>query len=322
MHLIGSTVLACLNLIGWAAVSAALLLRWEPFFGPDGQWATVVVLPLLAIWLAVCLVAVVFSVDRTARLLRCRRDPEYVANLALDLLAEKGTPRRRALQTLADYFGQPADLALCWPFEGSCQAWQCEAFRAAVREQLEVGATAAARPTEGQTESQPKQTPAADSGAALEPLRRGVAETAEMLADVIKDSMLDWTPDDEAGGPESEPLPTMETFRFVEALRAPAESALTSLADVINDAPDARTLRAVPDPCIEVLGDLLDEALKVGLKLRVEAALAGVPALQGPHLPRRWKKYRAVAPPEAGPTRDWVKKFRRMKADEGNALGT
>jgi hypothetical protein len=187
----------------------------------------------------------------------------------------------------------------------------------AVGLRMRLGADPADTGTAGAGREQPD---ADEPTSPLEPLCRGAAETAGMLADVIKDSMLDWTPDDEdENAPEEEPLPTMEPFRFVEALRGPAEIALTSLADAINEAPDAPAIRAVPDPCIEVLGDLLDEALKVGLKLRVDAALAGLPALQAPHTARRWKKKDGGARPGAGPTRDWVQKFRRMKADEGNA---
>jgi hypothetical protein len=310
MHLIGSTVLACLNLAGWLAVVVLLFARQDAVFPDLGGGAAVGLALALACWLAVCVLGVVGYAQRCARCLRCRRDRDYLADLSLDVECARAETRHQAFQTLADYCSQPLGRAGFWPF-GSWAASQVERMRdlltARFKAEAEVKAEAAERAASAE------ELTAGDLGP------RNVAEATEWLADVIKDSLLDWTPTEEdENGPAAEPLPPLESYRFVEALRGPAEAALTSLADAINEAPDALALRAVPDPCIEVLGDFLDEALKVGLKLRVEAALAGLPALQGPHA-RRWKKHRAVAPPGAGPTRDWVKKFRRMKGDERNS---
>jgi hypothetical protein len=311
MHLIGSTVLACLNLAGWLGVAVLLFARQEAVFPDLGGGAAVGLALALAFWLTVCVMAVVGCAHRFARCLRCRRDPDYVARLSLDLESPSLHERHVAFQALADYCSQPLGWAGFWPF-GSWAASQLQGMRnlltARAVTEAEVKADAAKRAASA------GDTPAGESAP------HSVAEATAWLADVIKDSMLDWTPTDDENGPAAEPLPPLEPYRFVEALRGPAEVVLTSLAEAINEAPDALALRAVPDPCIEVLGDFLDEALKVGLKLRVEAALAGLPALQGPH-PRRWKKHRAAAPPGAGPTRDWVKKFRRMKGDEHNAPG-
>jgi hypothetical protein len=312
MHLIGSTVLACLNLAGWLGVAVLLFARQDAVL-PDLNGGPAVCLAVaLAFWLTVCVMAVAGYARRCARCLRCRRDQDYLAGLSLDLECVHRETRHRAFQTLADYCSQPLGWAGFWPF-GSWAAAQVKRMRnlltARFTAEAEVKAEAAERAA------------SAEDSAVGEPAPRNVAEATAWLADVIKDSMLDWTPtDNDENGPAAEPLPTLEPYRFVEALREPAEATLTALAEAINEAPDALALRAVPDPCIEILGNFLDEALKVGLKLRVEAALAGLPALQGPH-PRRWKKHRAAAPPDAGPTRDWVKKFRRMKSDEGNALG-
>jgi hypothetical protein len=314
MHLIGSTILACLNLAGWLAVAVLLFARQEAVF-PDLSGGAAVGLALaLAFWLTVCVMAVAGYARRCARCLRCRRDPDYLAGLSLDLKCAHRETRHQAFQTLADYCSQPLGWEGFWPF-GSWAASQVERMRHLLTARFTVEAEVKAEAAE--RAARVEESAANDLGP------RSVAEATEWLADVIKDSLLDWTPTDEdENGPAAEPLPPLEPYRFVEALRGPAEAALTSLAEAINEAPNALSIRAVPDPCIEVLGDFLDEALKVGLKLRVDAALAGLPALQGPHLPRRWKKYRAAAPPSAGPTRDWVKKFRRMKADEHNAPGT
>jgi hypothetical protein len=147
----------------------------------------------------------------------------------------------------------------------------------------------------------------------------GVGEAAEWLADVIKDAVLDWTPDEAGDDPDTKPLPPLKPEEFVAALRGRAEEVLTALAASINQAPDARTVLAGPEECLELLGEFLDEALRLAVQMRVDAAVAALPA---PPAPRpRWRKSRAAQPTLQGPTRNWVTKFRRMKADGGNLPG-
>jgi hypothetical protein len=152
----------------------------------------------------------------------------------------------------------------------------------------------------------------------LEPIQQTFTETCERMGDAVKDAMLDWTPDeDEEAECFKEPLPPLSREAFVEALRGPAEEMLSALADAINEVPDAATILAGSERCEEVLGDFFEEALQCGVKLRVDAATAELPTLPT-SLPRRHrKKWSEGSPPASRPHFDWVKKFRRMKATEG-----
>jgi hypothetical protein len=157
------------------------------------------------------------------------------------------------------------------------------------------------------------QQPKKKAGSFLEPLRRRFAEMMERLSDAIKDTLMDWTPDDaDHWEPAEVPLPPMQPKEFAEALRAPVEAVLASLAETINAASDARGVLDTRERCHELLGAFLDGALEVSLKLRVDAAMAELPALQPSGGSMEWH---AADPDLRGPTRSWVEKYRRMQAD-------
>ncbi len=152
------------------------------------------------------------------------------------------------------------------------------------------------------------------TGPILEPLSRGAAETLERLGEAIKDTMLDWTLDDaDNAAPAEVPLPPLHAEQFVETLRVPFEIVLSSLAETINAAPDARAVLESRERGQELFGGFLDEALELGLKLRVDAAMAELPVLNASS-----SEWHAADPELHGPTRSWVEKYRRMKADESN----
>src|ERR1700733_12084216 len=116
MHLIGSTILAWLNLFGWLVVSVVLWGNRHAIF-PNNETA-VWVLVALGGWMIVCVVAAFNSTERCSQLLRCRNNSEYAAQLAQDLKSLDAEPRERrlALRTLADHCGEPFGFGGLWPF--------------------------------------------------------------------------------------------------------------------------------------------------------------------------------------------------------------
>jgi hypothetical protein len=303
MQLIASTCLAWVNLAGWLVVSVVLVVRREDIVKDEGLGCFLVI--GLAVWLILCATtAVLFSV-RSWRLHCCHNDLEYLGMVERDLTSSKEVLRLRALRTLADYCSEPLGAGVNLPF-GLVENWQFKAMLSLLRRRAKTKTAQAAKPAPSSRES----------GPVLEPLRRGASETLERLGDAIKDTLLDWTPDDaDHAEPSEEPLPPLHPPEFIEALRGPVDSVLSSLAASINAAPDARGVLAGRERCQQLFWTFLDGALELGLSMRVEAALATQPheAAAASCGTTEWH------PSERShhrPSRSWVEKFRRMKADE------
>ena len=130
----------------------------------------------------------------------------------------------------------------------------------------------------------------------VEELRHRLEDGLDQIADIIKDSMLDW------GEPEEDETPFPEqTFvslarsKFVEAMRERIEDALAHLADVIDDAPAGRLDRSHEEAVAEILTKLCCEAVETGIRLRLAGKPRNVP----------------LPAPAAG---EWVRRFRQMHA--------
>jgi hypothetical protein len=276
MNLVGSTILAWLNVAGWLVVFVLLGNSQTIFADNNGLQVSFSV--ALAGWMIVCTVLAFRDTIRCLELMDSWRDPDYVDNLARKLDALDAETAQILLMRLKKRF--------------------------------------TAETCEPKSEPVKKAPPPTDTSPILEPLRRGAAETLERLGDAIKDTLMDWTPGDgDNWEPAEVPLPPMQTQQFVATLRAPVEAVLGSLAETINAATDARAVLDTRERCQELLGAFLDGALEVSLKLRVDAAMAELPALQASGGSVEWH---AADPGLRGPTRSWVEKYRRMKADEIN----
>jgi hypothetical protein len=128
-------------------------------------------------------------------------------------------------------------------------------------------------------------------------VRQWFADTAERATDAIKDFLIDWgvRPDQRAAEHE---LPALSPPQFIEALRGRVEYTLYQVAQAINRAPTADVVAASEEEVRGLFGALWWDALELGARMRVEAALAQLP-------------------PPPGPENGWAAKYRRMAAEEG-----
>jgi hypothetical protein len=326
MRLIHSTILAWLNLVGWLLVF--ILLNSRVSWSAKEDMGCVFV--GLVVWLIVCFVAACAVTGRLWRLIRCRYSPNYVVQLKRDLKSnDSPSAQFNALRTLADHCAEPHGF---W----NSDWWgdrQFQTVRRLLKKRAQMEAARLLTAPESQTEVEPPATPKVptpkappskapspdDTGLILEPLRRGAAETFDRLGEAIKDTMLDWTPDDtDHAEPSEEPLPPLPVELFMEALRGPFEMVLASLIQAINAAPDARAIRDGREHCQALLGSFLDGALELGLQLRIDAALAALPATHPALSGQAWAPWHNADVSLRGPSRSWVEKYRRMKADDSN----
>src|SRR5262249_25385362 len=143
----------------------------------------------------------------------------------------------------------------------------------------------------------------------LASVRERMEALLEHAADAIKDALLDWEPDEEAGqtvGGRSD-LPQLDPALFVAALLPQLEPVLWRMADAINDAPAGRILSVGEARVRELLADFCCAALETGVQMRLDAAETARP----PRLPARgtwawrWRRMHAAAPshPDVSPSR-------------------
>jgi hypothetical protein len=107
-------------------------------------------------------------------------------------------------------------------------------------------------------------------------VRQRMEAVFERAADAVKDALLDWELDGEAGRDPSdlEELPPLDPTTFVAGLMPQLGDILKQLADVVNDAPTERILAANEARARELLCGFCRDALAVGLQMRRDAAEA------------------------------------------------
>jgi hypothetical protein len=129
-------------------------------------------------------------------------------------------------------------------------------------------------------------------------LRDRFEKATDRMADMIRDTLLDWNPEAE-DDPEREPpgpLPSLKPGQLLEALRPEVEQVLGEVTRVLNEA-DAETFEEQVPALRRLFEELLCRAVERGEELQIETA--------------------ADALPGRGPRGGWVDQFRRMKAAEG-----
>jgi hypothetical protein len=128
-------------------------------------------------------------------------------------------------------------------------------------------------------------------------VRRWFREAVAWLADGCKDFLLDWGAVAAARRAARE-LPPLSPPQFVEAMRGHMEWTLWQVAHAINQAPTGNVVVATEEAVRGLFGELWWDALELGAQMRVNAALAELPAAPG-------------APD------GWAAKYRRMRVEEG-----
>jgi hypothetical protein len=123
-------------------------------------------------------------------------------------------------------------------------------------------------------------------------LRTRAAQTVTRMADAVRDTILDWSLEEELAAESREPLPPLDPQQLVDALRGPTEEALHKVAELLNETRDEATCQHAVRGVVE---NLVRQALERGEQLRIDAAVA---ALSG-----------------SGPHGTWVEKYRRMRAE-------
>jgi hypothetical protein len=121
----------------------------------------------------------------------------------------------------------------------------------------------------------------------------------DQVADKVQDAMMGWDLDNQPeDGVAKVPLPPLDPRAFGKAMRPEVVQLLDAVTREINEAPNAVSIAARGPVLSKLLDGWAQRALEVGEKLRVDAAVAELPALNRPHS-------------------NWTKKYRRMKAGEG-----
>jgi hypothetical protein len=130
-------------------------------------------------------------------------------------------------------------------------------------------------------------------------MRRRVDAAMDHMADAIKDALIDGFDlgDDSDEEPAAESLPPVLPEEFVEAMRGRVEQTLRKVAAAINVAPGEAVPAAGVEETCDLFTELWLEALRVGVRLRLEAA------------DRLQDAYAAEEPPS-----EWARRYRRMHA--------
>jgi hypothetical protein len=125
----------------------------------------------------------------------------------------------------------------------------------------------------------------------------------DRIADSVKDAVMDWelpalSDDQEPSEDSAAELPPVAPAQLIQALQARVESTISSVAEAINANPTGRIGPESEDRVLGLIADLVEEALQVGLQLRITAV-------------------ENLLPPSQMPEGQWARKFRFMLADEG-----
>jgi hypothetical protein len=122
----------------------------------------------------------------------------------------------------------------------------------------------------------------------------------DRLANCIQDWLIEWDLGSEPRPPKetAPPLPPLDANALTEAMLPEINQLLDAVAEQINDAPNGTSVAAQSPKVRKVLEAWAARALEVGEQLRVDAAMEELPPLKTRHS-------------------TWAKKFRRMKAAEG-----
>jgi hypothetical protein len=130
-------------------------------------------------------------------------------------------------------------------------------------------------------------------------MQERVDAAMDHMADVIKDALLDGLGAD--GRPEGEApavppaLPPIPTEAFVELMRARVEETLRQVAEAISAAPGDAVLAASEEETCDLFTELWLEALRTGVRMRLDAAEAEKPADDEDKGPGEWaRRYRRM----------------------------
>jgi hypothetical protein len=129
-------------------------------------------------------------------------------------------------------------------------------------------------------------------------LRERANSTMERVADAVQDAIMDWNTTEPPLPKPVEPLPPLQPLTLVHALRGFIEETVATLAELLNEAGTAADLtenrRLLRQLCEEMLAQVMEQ----GMRIRIDAAVARLPAVPGPR-------------------GAWVERYRRMLAAEG-----
>jgi hypothetical protein len=118
-------------------------------------------------------------------------------------------------------------------------------------------------------------------------------ELMEGGADRVKDTIMDLGCPPPANAAAAGPLPLLETAPFAAALREEIDRTLARMLEVVNGEPGGDWSPRTQEEVLALFHELGETALECALELRVRAAEKEPPAAK------------------------WVRKYRRMMAEEG-----
>jgi hypothetical protein len=129
--------------------------------------------------------------------------------------------------------------------------------------------------------------------------------TMDRVANFIQDCLIEWDLENETRrfGETPPPLPPLDANAFAEAMLPEINQLLDAVTQRINEAPSAPSISGHGPEVRKLVEAWTKRALEVGEQLRIDAAADELPALNTPHS-------------------DWARKFRRMKAAEGELAPT
>jgi hypothetical protein len=305
-------------LLGFAYILYLLYYYPGPvrFSAPDSFFGTVLV--LFGICTLVSLHKAGTNTIRSLESLACRFNKGFRSRLIANLDSDRDYVRRRALQVLVDFYGAPVGEIDCWP-QSACTDLQLTAMEAMFGRWLEVK-NRLNNPTQKQVVDA-LFTFAPDDAPPISPPKSVDAEVGpklERLADLVKDSILDWNADtfapEEAAIDEDANLGPLPREPYVAAMREKVTEAVEHVADLLAEVPNVRSLAACEPSVGEILADLRGEAVALALEMRGVEESGPHARLDPPHAPfPRWLKPDTTWPPAPDFPGGWVKKYRRIR---------